>query len=102
MILTEAMKPKKRTVPSVSLKVSATVNGGAVGRVALLIDDAENIQVRLSDLLSILKPELAPGLYERLSDSQAAQTYMTLNDLRAAGIKVRFDENDRLVITTPA
>jgi hypothetical protein len=102
MILTEAMTPKKRTVPTVSLKVSATVNGGAVGRVALLIDDAENIQVRLSDLLAILEPELEPGLYAQLSDSQAAQSYMTLNDLRAAGIKVRFDENDRLVITTPA
>ena len=102
MILTDAMKPKKRTVPSVSLKLSASVNGGAPGRVALLIDDAENIQVRLSDLLAILKPELEPGLYAQLSDSQAAHSYMTLNDLRAAGIKVRFDENDRLVITTPA
>lgn len=100
MILTEAMKPKKRSVASVSLQVSATVNGAAAGRVSLLINDDENIQILLSDLLAILEPAIDPALYARLSGSEAAEGYMTLNELRAEGIRVRFDDRDRLVLTT--
>ena len=101
MILTEAMTPRKRRVASVSLQVSALVNEAGAGRVSLLINDSENISARLADLLAILKPAIKPELYERLAGSQAAQTYMTFNELREAGSKVRFDAKDRLHITTP-
>lgn len=102
-ILTEVMKPKpkRRSITSVALQVSATVNGNAAGPVSLLINDAENIAVRLSDLLAILQPAIEPALYERLSESQAAQAYMTLNELRLSGISARFDDDDRLVLDTP-
>ena len=101
MLLTEAMTPRKRKVASVSLTVSTLVNGTAAGRVSLLFNDTENISAQLADLLAVLKPALDPELYERLVGSQAAQTYMTFNELREAGIKVRFDADDRLLLTTP-
>jgi hypothetical protein len=100
MILTDAMTPRKRSMASVTLRVSALVNGASLGRVGLLINDGENISAQLADLLAVLKPEIDAALYERLSSSRAAQGYMTLNELRAAGIRVRFDDKDRLVITT--
>lgn len=87
-------------IDSVSLTVATKLNGVTAGRVSLLIRDDENISVRLADLLSVIEPAVEPDLYSRLSASRAAQGYVTLNDLRAAGIAVRFDDRDRLVIGT--
>ncbi|MEJ5978411.1 hypothetical protein WG901_17290 [Novosphingobium sp. PS1R-30] len=89
-----------KRIDSVSLTVATKLNGAAAGRVSLLIRDDENISVRLSDLLAVIEPAVEPDLYARLSASQAAQGYVTLNTLRAAGIAVRFDDRDRLVIGT--
>ena len=87
-------------IDSVSLTVATRLNGAAGGRVSLLIRDDENISVRLSDLLAVIQTEVDPDLYARLGTSQGTQGYVTLNALRAAGIAVRFDDHDRLVIGT--
>lgn len=93
--------PAKRPgIARVAFDVAAKVNGTAAGRVSLLIKDGENISVRLADLLGILQPRIEPELYDRLAGAQAAQSYVTFNDLRAAGIAVRFDDRDRLLIGT--
>lgn len=89
-----------KRIDSVSLTVATKLNGAAAGRVSLLIRDDENISVRLADLLAVIEPAVEPDLYSRLSASQAAQGYVTLNALRAAGIAIRFDDSDRLVIGT--
>lgn len=83
----------------VALEVSARIDGVKAGRVALLIRSGDDICVRLADLLAIAAPAMEPGLAERLSAAQAAQSYVTLNELRAAGIAVRFDDDDRLLIS---
>ncbi|MCW1430093.1 hypothetical protein [Novosphingobium sp. JCM 18896] len=89
-----------KRIDSVSLTVATKLNGVTAGRVSLLIRDDENISVRLTDLLAVIESSVDPELYTRLGTSQAAQGYVTLNALRAAGIAIRFDDRDRLVIGT--
>lgn len=88
---------KSRSIASVSLQVSAKVNGTPAGRVSLLIRDSENISVQLGDILPILESAVEPAIYERISALQG-QNYVTLNDLRAAGLSVRFDAHDHLLL----
>ncbi|MBV1686510.1 hypothetical protein KRR38_02205 [Novosphingobium sp. G106] len=88
----------RRTAQGLTFDVATTVNGTSVGKVSLLIRDGENISIRLADLLAAVQPSLDPVLYQKLSASQAAQSYMTFNELREAGIAVRFNDNDRLIL----
>lgn len=88
----------RRTPQGLAFDVATTVNGSSVGKVSLLIRDGENISIRLTDLLAAVQPSLDPALYQKLADSQAAQSYMTFNELREAGIAVRFNDNDRLIL----
>jgi hypothetical protein len=85
---------------SVALEVSARIDGVKAGRVTLLIRSGDDISIRLADLLAVAAPAMQTGIAERLGAAEAAQSYVTLNDLRAAGIAVRFDDDDRLLITT--
>lgn len=86
----------QRTSLGLTFEVNARIDGASVGRVSLLIKDHSNISVRLGDLLSVLKARIDPALYERLSASDAANTYITFNELREEGIAVGFDQYDRL------
>jgi len=90
----------RRTAQGLAFDVSTTVNNASVGKVSLLIRDGENISIRLADLLAAVQPAIDPALYQKLSASQAAQSYMTFNELREAGISVRFNDNDRLILGT--
>lgn len=100
-LATAAMPQDKRSEANrVSLDVATRLNGSAAGRVSLLIRDGANISVRLTDLLPILEPAVAPELYARLSGAAAPQGYVDFNALRAAGITVDFDDRDRLVLGT--
>ncbi len=93
-----AIRQYQRTPRGLTFAVTARLNGADVGAVSLLIRDGANISVRLADLLGALRPAIEPALYERLSTSQAADDYMTFNELRAAGISVRFDDGDELLL----
>lgn len=88
----------RRTVHGLAFEVPAVVSRGGSGTVSLLIRDGRNISVGLADLLTILEPAVAPPVIERLRAAQGAQSHVTLNDLRAAGIRVRFDDDDRLIL----
>ncbi|MBW8754263.1 MAG: hypothetical protein JF595_08925 [Sphingomonadales bacterium] len=88
----------RQTAQGLAFEVAATVNGTSAGPVSLLIRDGENISIRLADLLAAVEPTIAAALYEKLSGSQAAQSYMTFNQLREAGIAVRFNDDDRLIL----
>lgn len=78
--------------------VAVTVNGRAAGRMPLVIQDGANISVRLGTLLGVVQPMMESAVYRKLADSSAVDEFVTLNDLRAAGIPVRFGDDDRLVI----
>lgn len=92
----DAAPPASRKV---SFTVAVDVNGSPAGRLPLLIADADNISVRLADLLETVRPRMDAQLYDTLSSSRAADDYVTFNDLRAQGFSVRFDTDDRLLIS---
>jgi hypothetical protein len=89
-----------RPARRVEFQVAALVNGASAGRVPLRIVDGENISVRLGDLLATLEPKMDKAAYQALSTSHAAAEYVTFNTLRANGIAVRFDSQDRLILGT--
>ncbi len=96
----ETIGKYRRTSQGLAFEVSTSVNGTPAGKVSLLISDGENISVRLADLLKSLQPSLDAALYQKLSGSQAAQSFVTFNELRASGIAVRFSDNDQLILGT--
>ena len=96
----ETIGKYRRTSQGLTFEVSTSVNGTPAGKVSLLIRDGENISIRLADLLKTLQPSLDPALYQKLSGSQAAQSFVTFNELRASGIAVRFNDNDQLILGT--
>jgi hypothetical protein len=54
--------------------------------------------VKLGELLALIEPMMDKSEFASLRASQAAGEFVTLNDLRAAGIEVSFDKEDRLVL----
>jgi len=96
----ETIGKYRRTSQGLTFEVSTSVNGTPAGKVSLLIRDGENISIRLADLLKTLQPSLDPALYQKLNGSQAAQNFVTFNELRASGIAVRFSDNDQLILGT--
>ena len=87
-----------RTGSGIQFEVPAKINGTVAGNVPLLIADGENISVKLGGLLSLIEPMMDKSEFASLSAAQAAGEFVTLNDLRAAGINVSFDKHDRLVL----
>lgn len=83
--------------PGIDFEAAALVNGAPAGRVPLRIADGENISVRLGDILGALQPLMDSTTYDALASSQAAGEYVTFDTLRAKGIAVRFDAQDRVV-----
>ena len=88
----------KRTVSGLAFQLPASVNGVDMGAVALLIQNDHEISVRLADLIGLVGPMMTEAQNQELRQAAAAQSYVTLNQLRAAGIPVRFIDNDRLVL----
>ena len=82
----------------IEFDVATRVNGVPAGNVPLLIADGENFSVRLADVLAAIQPMMDQPLYERLSASESASEYVTLNTLRESGIAVDFDADDRLIL----
>lgn len=93
-----AVSEYRMTSRGVEFSTVARTQGAGSGRVRLLIADDENIMVRLSDVLGLVRTLLPQGEFDRLAGSAQASQFISLNDLRAAGIPVRFQKNDELEI----
>lgn len=91
-----AISDYRMTARGVEFATIARTRGAASNRVHLLIADNQDILVRLADVLVLVRPLMAAAQYDRLSASAEADWFISLNDLRAAGIPVRFQENDEL------
>jgi hypothetical protein len=97
-----AVRPSAR---GVEFAVATLVNGAQAGRLPLLIVKTDGrrdrpsseIYVRVADLLGLFSARMSPQLFADLSTARAAQAFVTLNELRAHGIAVSFDDHDRLV-----
>lgn len=83
--------------PGIAFEAPALVNGVPAGRVPLRIAEGENISIKLGDILAALQPLMDEATYRTLASSQAAGEYVTFDRLRASGIAVRFDAQDRVL-----
>lgn len=98
-----------QTSRGVEFAVRTNINGVKAGSITLLLADtelnhpqyvADNISVRLGDIVGLLAPLMRPEVAAWLNSSAASQQHVTLNDLRSHGILVSFDDDDRLVFKT--
>lgn len=55
-------------------------------------------RISLATVLKVLQPKMDPALYARLAGSTSAQTLVTFNQLRAAGVAIGFGTDGDLVL----
>jgi hypothetical protein len=75
----------------VETQIGVQLYGTRLGAVPLRVLGSGVPSVRLGDLLGLLRNRLDTTRYDRLATSAAADSYVSLGDLRAAGIPVRYD-----------
>ncbi len=63
----------------------------AAGKVAVTMGDDATMAVQLAGLIDALSDRLGPTQFERLRESSAADTFVTLAQLRSEGIPLRYD-----------
>lgn len=97
----------KQTPAGVEVTLPLRIRGSQAGAITLLIEGARagradvvhrEFTVSLAGLLEALRPAMDPAVYARLRNSSSADEYVTLNDLRAAGMTVGFDKNGDLTL----
>ena len=77
----------------------AIVKGEALGAVALRDLGAKGQAIHLGSLVGLLQLRMPEAEYTRLATAAAADSFVTLDQLRAAGITVQYDaRQDRLLI----
>jgi len=73
----------------------------ATGLVPVRISADQAISLKLSDLLSLVRADMEPEIYARLSGSESADEYVSFSRLRAAGMDLRYDAgSDRIVLAS--
>jgi len=83
----------------VQLFPMAVVNGEALGAVTVRDLGAQGQAVHLGALVGLLKLRMPEAEFARLSGAAAADRFVTLDQLRAAGLTVQFDAREsRLLI----
>lgn len=96
----------RETWSGIEFEVSTRVRGKPAGKLVMLIANARldypertanELSVKLSDIIALLSSRMGSGEVTRLMSSTHAQQYITLNDLRSSGISVSFDDHDHLV-----
>lgn len=93
-----AVSEFRMTSRGVEFSTIARTRSDVSGPVRLLIAEDDNILVRLSDVLELVRPLMPPLQFERLSATAAAAQFVSLNELRGVGIPVRFQDNDELAM----
>jgi hypothetical protein len=80
-------------------EVAVRFDDRAIGMVAIRVSQINTVDVQLSGLLEVMADRFAPEEFARLRDSAAADTYVPLDELRAAGLGLRYDPvYDELVV----
>lgn len=85
----------------VEFSMPVVIDGTMQGNVSMLVSQSQNAEVKLQDLLGIVAPMLSPEDLQRLGNSPAAGEYVSLRQLREAGIDLRYDAAlDRLRLSS--
>lgn len=67
------------------------LGGQAIGQVALQVTDTRAIAVQVGQLLDLIAGRYEQSEFAQLRQSDAASSFVTLDQLRAAGIDVQYD-----------
>jgi hypothetical protein len=79
--------------------VAVEINGASFGRAPVLVGSDNHLAIKLGDILTLLEPAMDRATYERLSSSKDADTFISFDRIRAAGIDIRYDTvRDRLIL----
>ena len=98
----------KETPQGTEFFIETRVNRSVAGSVALLVDvkkgpddtwQASSFSIRLGDILDLVRTQMSISLYERLSRAASTDQFVTFEQLREAGIELRFNKRDQLEIT---
>ena len=73
------------------MHVPARINGSVTGNLPLHIAADSSISVRLGDLLGLVDGQMDSQLFRHLRESSAANSQVSLADLRAAGMQLRYE-----------
>lgn len=71
--------------------MTSRVGASALGKVDFRMSDAHTIDVKLSGLLDLLAGHYDAAEFARLRSSAAADAYVSVDQLRALGLTVRYD-----------
>jgi hypothetical protein len=81
-------------------EVAVRFGDRAIGKVAVRISQLNTIDVQLSGLLDVMGDRFPPEEFARLRSSAAADSYVPLDQLRAAGLGLHYDPvYDELVVS---
>ena len=87
------------TQDTINFAIPVQINGRQAGLLPLQISDGNKISVKLADFLEMFRDDPAAADLAPLAGTQAAQEYVTLERIRAAGIPLRYDvAQDRLTL----
>jgi hypothetical protein len=103
LALAPLRQPMAIAAPSAQAPVQsyplAVVNGEPLGAVTLRDNGASEPAIHLGALLELVRLRMPEAEFTRLSAAAAADRFVTFDELRAAGIMVRFDPREnRLVV----
>lgn len=83
----------------ISFTMPIEINGRASGSLPLQVSDSNMISVKLADLLEVFRTDPGAGGLAALANTAAAQEYVSFDQIRAAGIPIRYDAaHDRIII----
>ena len=74
-----------------SSELTVRLGEEAIGQVAFRTGDTGSIDVQLAGLLDLVADRMAPEEYTRLRGAAAADSYVSLDELRAIGLSLRYD-----------
>jgi hypothetical protein len=75
---------------AVAHTVAVSINGDDAGQIEVRIRDDHTPEVRVSDVLALVQGMMAPDAYGALRGSASALEFVTFNQIRNAGIDVRY------------
>lgn len=98
----QSLKRKYRVNDSaIEFDIAVQLDGNLAGSVPLKIGSDRNVSVQLTELLALLRDRMDPQLLEWLSSAYSVNSHISFDQLRSAGIDVRYDAaNDIVVMAT--
>ena len=86
---------------AIEFDIPLQLNGGLVGKVPLKIGADRNVSVHLPELLALLQDRMDPQMHRWLGSAYNVNSHISFEQLRSAGVDVRYDAaNDIVVMAT--